>query len=32
MAAAINLQPNASTRAWEYWVMPLEKSGGMPPR
>jgi ribulose-5-phosphate 4-epimerase/fuculose-1-phosphate aldolase len=32
MAGAINLQPNASTRAWEYWVMRLEKSGGMPPR
>jgi HCOMODA/2-hydroxy-3-carboxy-muconic semialdehyde decarboxylase len=32
MAGAINLQPNAATRAWEYWVMRLEKSGGMPPR
>jgi ribulose-5-phosphate 4-epimerase/fuculose-1-phosphate aldolase len=32
MASAINMQPNASTRAWEYWVMRLERSGGMPPR
>jgi ribulose-5-phosphate 4-epimerase/fuculose-1-phosphate aldolase len=32
LAGAINTQPNAATRAWEYWVMRLEKSGGMPPR
>jgi ribulose-5-phosphate 4-epimerase/fuculose-1-phosphate aldolase len=32
MAGAINTQPNATARAWEYWVMRLEKSGGMPPR
>lgn len=32
LAGALNLQPNAATRAWEYWVMRLEKSGGMPPR
>jgi len=32
MAAAVNLAPNASSRAWEYWVVRLEKSGGMPPR
>jgi ribulose-5-phosphate 4-epimerase/fuculose-1-phosphate aldolase len=32
LAAVINLQPNAAARAWEYWVMRLEKSGGMPPR
>jgi ribulose-5-phosphate 4-epimerase/fuculose-1-phosphate aldolase len=32
LAAAINLQPNAGTRAWDYWVRRLEKSGGMPPR
>ena len=32
MAEASNLQPNPSTRAWDYWVMRLEKSGGMPPR
>jgi ribulose-5-phosphate 4-epimerase/fuculose-1-phosphate aldolase len=32
LAGALNQLPNASTRAWEYWVMRLEKSGGMPPR
>lgn len=32
MAGAINMQPNAATRAWEYWVTRLEQSGGMPPR
>jgi ribulose-5-phosphate 4-epimerase/fuculose-1-phosphate aldolase len=32
MASAVNLQPLATTRAWDYWVMRLEQSGGMPPR
>jgi ribulose-5-phosphate 4-epimerase/fuculose-1-phosphate aldolase len=32
LAGALNQLPNAATRAWEYWVMRLEKSGGMPPR
>jgi ribulose-5-phosphate 4-epimerase/fuculose-1-phosphate aldolase len=32
LAGASNLQPNPTARAWEYWVMRLEKSGGMPPR
>jgi ribulose-5-phosphate 4-epimerase/fuculose-1-phosphate aldolase len=32
MAGALNLQPNVSSRTWEYWVMRLERSGGMPPR
>jgi HCOMODA/2-hydroxy-3-carboxy-muconic semialdehyde decarboxylase len=32
MAGKLNLQPNVSLRAWEYWTLRLERSGGMPPR
>jgi len=31
-AGKIHHQPNTVARAWEYWVMRLDKRGGMPPR
>ena len=32
MAGSLHQQPNTVARAWEYWVMRLEKRGAMPPR
>lgn len=32
LASALNLQPNVTSRTWEYWVARLQRSGGMPPR
>jgi len=32
MAGALQQQPNTVSRAWEYWVMRLDRRGAMPPR
>jgi HCOMODA/2-hydroxy-3-carboxy-muconic semialdehyde decarboxylase len=32
MAGALPKQPNTTSRAWEYWVVRLDKAGGMPPK
>jgi HCOMODA/2-hydroxy-3-carboxy-muconic semialdehyde decarboxylase len=32
MAGTLHRQPNTVARAWEYWLMRLEKRGALPPR
>jgi ribulose-5-phosphate 4-epimerase/fuculose-1-phosphate aldolase len=32
MAGLIHRQPNTLARAWEYWMVRLDKRGGLPPR
>jgi HCOMODA/2-hydroxy-3-carboxy-muconic semialdehyde decarboxylase len=32
LAGKIHEQPNVIARAWEYWIMRLERQGAMPPR
>ena len=32
LAAKINLQPNVSSRTWEYWTLRLEQRRALPPR